>query len=713
MQKIISDFRDLLPGRITKERALALVVTFFAVLLTAQLSKYWYTDIGTYPYLIWVPTGISLAAVILDGYGMLLAIFLAAVTGTFFLNGLPLLIAVFSVVGTTLQPALSRLFLEKAHFDRRLVFVKDMFLMLIAGIAGTAIWPTFLTLGIVLNNRFSGTHIPLSWEAWWIGSTLSVLALTPFLIRWIYLPMHVRTRGHMAEAVAFSAASFALLVLVFLTPYTTVGGFSLFYIFLLVLMWGAFRVGPRFMTLTLFVLTAISIFSVIYGPHPATQATVPLSLRLFNMEVLDIFIILIFFMLVSVEEQRKSGVKVLQRNSDALALALENLKREETSKNAFIATLAHELRNPLATLLSSTELMALDASPSSEAAEQIHIMHTRIQTMGRLLDDLLDVTRMARNELTLHRRSSELKPIVRSAFETVGHALQKKHQTFSISLPHVRTYLDADPIRIEQIFVNLLYNAIKYTPEKGHIDFTARFLDRKVIVSIADTGVGIPPSMLSRIFEPFVQAVTLSPIDTTEGLGTGLGIGLSLAKQIALKHGGDIEARANPSGTGSEFLITLPATQKGTVHSEEHPVPTKVSGGRSGELSILLVEDNETTAENVGRLLTKKGYAISVVTTGKEAIMLAPTVDPDVVLLDLGLPDLSGYEVAKAIRAWSKKPVLVALTGYGQREDKEKTAEAGFRYHLTKPVAIADLEAVFRKIHEPVQPDLSLEFRSA
>jgi signal transduction histidine kinase/CheY-like chemotaxis protein len=456
------------------------------------------------------------------------------------------------------------------------------------------------------------------------------------------------------------------------------------------------------MTLALLSMTIISLWGALFGSHPPPTTPMTLSQRIFSTEVLDLILAVIFFMLVSVEEQRKQVIKQLRRNAARLQDALEIIRGEEKAKNEFIATLAHELRNPLATLISSTELLAIDTPQKSEARELIDIMHGKILTMGKLLDDLLDIARITRKELVLRKESVLLSDLVRRALETVGHRLQRKEQTLNVSIPIEAIVLEADPMRLEQVFVNLLGNAIKYTPAHGHIDFTAKYIDKKITIRVADNGIGIPESMLDRIFDPFVQVRS-----ENQPMTEGMGIGLALTKTLIELHGGSIYAKPNVEGKGTAFIIILPANAEEPSFAkrarEMRPpsIPIAPVSLFPEGLRILVVDDNEDAARGLAKLLSLKGYNVSVAYTGEDALEKLETETPHVVFLDLGLPDISGIEVAIKIQERDESPILVALTGYGQESDRQQTKDAGFQFHLTKPVGLKELEEVIVASQQP------------
>jgi CheY-like chemotaxis protein len=269
--------------------------------------------------------------------------------------------------------------------------------------------------------------------------------------------------------------------------------------------------------------------------------------------------------------------------------------------------------------------------------------------------------------------------------------MQSRKHAFEVRLPNERIQLYADPVRFEQIIVNLLNNAIKYTPPSGNIKLICERDENILEVRVEDTGVGIAESELTAIFEPFRQ------LRSAPHVGTGLGVGLSITKQLAEMHGGLVKAKSEGLGKGSTFVFRLPLPEDYLiVESVVKPV-TKLDGKAIKNYKILVVDDNQPAAEILGKLLEFKGHKVNIVYTGQGALKAVSDFGPEIVLLDIGLPDIDGYEVAKQLRGKNYDSKLIALTGYGQDEDKSKARAAGFDHHLTKPVALLELENVLAK----------------
>jgi signal transduction histidine kinase/DNA-binding response OmpR family regulator len=366
---------------------------------------------------------------------------------------------------------------------------------------------------------------------------------------------------------------------------------------------------------------------------------------------------------------------------------IDQLREQDQRKDEFLATLAHELRNPLAPISNGLELIRLSNNNPATIEKATTIMHRQVEQMVRLVDDLLDVARISRNKLELRKERVDLETIVRNAVETSRPVLTAAKNDLRVELPSEPVLLDADPVRLAQVFSNLLNNAAKYSAAGGRISLVATQRGDELIVRVSDTGIGIEPNKLSQIFGMFVQ------LDASEQqVQSGLGVGLTLVQRLIEMHGGSIEAHSEGAGKGSEFVVRLPALAPATkTIAEDEPVSEERPAVRR---RILVVDDNFDSAESMAMMLTLSGHEVATAHDGMEAVKLAGEFQPDVAFLDLGMPKLDGYEAARSIRqqSWGKQIVLVALTGWGQQEDKRRSREAGFDAHLVKPIDFGVLE---------------------
>ena len=381
--------------------------------------------------------------------------------------------------------------------------------------------------------------------------------------------------------------------------------------------------------------------------------------------------------------------------------AEDRLREQDRLKDEFLATLAHELRNPLAPIVSGIEVLAAAPGDPRVVERITTTMERQARQLVRLIDDLLEVSRITGGRLRLHKAPVELADVVRDSVSTIKPLLERAGHELAVSLPQEQIVLHADAARLTQVLANLLNNAIKYTPRQGHIRIDAKRLDHEVSVTVADDGNGIPAAMQERIFDMFVQVG--EGAQPTQG---GLGIGLTLARSLVEMHGGTLAARSDGPGHGSEFVIRLPIEQ---TAAPEPPAAGTADAGRFrlDRQRVLIVDDNVDAAEMLSLLIrTLGGREVAVASSGAAALEAGQRQQPDIVLLDLKMPDMDGYELARRMRgaAWGKRLWLVAVTGWGHDDHRRRAAAAGFDRHLVKP---ADLEALKEALTVP--PDRAHE----
>ncbi len=375
----------------------------------------------------------------------------------------------------------------------------------------------------------------------------------------------------------------------------------------------------------------------------------------------------------------------------------ESLREASQRKDEFLATLAHELRNPLAPISNSLHLLQDDSTSKQLAQRAVGMMSRQLNHMVRLVDDLLEASRITRGNVDLHLEPLELAAVISAALDASRPLIESCEHQLSVTMPNQPVLLHGDPVRLTQIFTNLLNNAAKYTPNGGQISLVAKvehMEDRDdVVVTIRDNGAGIPDDMLDRVFDMFTQVRR----DTEQPRG-GLGIGLTLVKSLVGLHGGSVHARPRPSDIGTEFEVRLPVLSRPSIApSMEHAAR---SSDDLADRRILVVDDNRDAADTLGMMLNRSGAVVELAYDGLEALRIIDAHRPDVVLLDIGMPGLDGYEVAKQIRARPDADalVIVALTGWGQQEDRQRSRDAGFDHHLVKPV---DFDLLFELLSPP------------
>ena len=374
----------------------------------------------------------------------------------------------------------------------------------------------------------------------------------------------------------------------------------------------------------------------------------------------------------------------------------QGLREANRRKDEFLAMLAHELRNPLAPIRNALYLLKRGDVDSTYSEDVRSMMERQVEHLARLIDDLMDVSRITSGKVELRREIVDLAAAVAKAIEVSRPLIDQKGHTLTIDLPPDPIRLDADPTRLGQVLENLLINAAKYTDPGGHIDLSARREGGAVVVRLRDDGIGIDPEKLPGIFGLFVQAERR--LDRSQG---GLGLGLSLVQTLVELHGGVVSAHSDGLGLGSEFVVRLPARLPDAGDAKAAPALGTARESPETALPkrrILVVDDNEDSARSMSMLLRRLwGQDTEVAHDGEEAITKAETYLPDVILLDIGLPGMDGFEVAERIRgrSWTTRPLIVAMTGLGQEEDIRQSEESGFDHHLVKPV---DLEALRRLI---------------
>lgn len=399
-------------------------------------------------------------------------------------------------------------------------------------------------------------------------------------------------------------------------------------------------------------------------------------------------------LLAKVQGDFSSGDEaVLTQLAAIAAVGIENarlyelLREQDRRKDEFLATLAHELRNPLAPVRNGLRILKFGGN-AEQLGKVLDMMERQVAHMVRLIDDLMDVSRITRGRVELRKERVDLRTIMDSALEASRPLIDSASHSLTVSMPP-RLYLHADPTRMAQVIANLLNNAAKYTPERGHISVTAERDGATVVIRVKDTGLGIPTDMLPRVFDLFTQVGR-----TLERSQGGLGIGLTLVRSLVEMHGGTVEVESPGPDQGTTFTVRL------RLAEEEEPPRSQPEGSSQepaeGGLRVLVVDDNIDVAESLALLLSISGHQTRTAHTGPDALVCARAFQPDLMFLDIGLPGMDGYAVAERLRALSdlKQPVLVALTGWGSESDRRRSQQAGFDHHLTKPVDAERIQAL-------------------
>jgi signal transduction histidine kinase/CheY-like chemotaxis protein len=425
---------------------------------------------------------------------------------------------------------------------------------------------------------------------------------------------------------------------------------------------------------------------------PRAVISVPLKIRERTIGVMG---------LVSCDTRRRyteREVSLAESFAERVSTAVDNarlfhaVKEASRQKDEFLAMLAHELRNPLAAIRYAVALGQM--SPDEAPGDLFDVIDRQTRNLARLIDDLIDVSRISRNKVTLRKEHVDLATIVSRAVDSARPLMEQKHHELVLDIGQGPLPVHVDATRAEQIVANLLTNAAKYTRENGCVTLRLYRDDGAAIVKVIDTGIGMPPEILSRVFDLFAQADRT--LDRSEG---GLGIGLTVARKLAEMHGGSISAASQGIGKGSTFTVRLPLSQMPSPPEEPPNAPRR--GGQLQQLRILVVDDNRDTADSCALLLKAHGHEVKTAHDGVAALERAREFKPQVLFLDIGLPRMNGYDVAKTLRQEGfEREVIVAISGYGQPDDRRRSLEAGFDHHLVKPVDYGSLNAVLENMDD-------------
>jgi signal transduction histidine kinase len=391
----------------------------------------------------------------------------------------------------------------------------------------------------------------------------------------------------------------------------------------------------------------------------------------------------------------------VQERTAELETSEAALRAGSEQKDAFLATLAHELRNPLAPLRTGIDLLLQMPEPTPAARQTLAAMNRQLHHMVRLIDDLLDVSRITRGVLELRRERVDLLSAIQNGVEIARPFIEQRNQSVTVTASDA-VFVSVDPIRVAQIVGNLLHNASKYTAPGGRIDVELVAETDQVVIRVVDTGVGIPASQLARVFDMFTTIERSVP-----NANSGLGIGLALAQRLAVMHGGRLSATSPGEGQGATFTLALPVVGANAPASPELDPSAPATASVFAALRIVVVEDNDDAADMMGAWLESLGHQVQIGRSGPEGLALVEAVRPDLVLCDIGLPGMDGVEVCRRINelALDARPIMVALTGWGMDSDRRRTTEVGFHHHLVKPVALDKLREILLGVTPRPVPD--------
>lgn len=679
----------------SRKDILTAVIFFAAYIFTAQLSRILFALSSSSYAVFLTPAGVALAGLIILGYRFWPIIAIASILSGL-INGTPIVNLLIGSFGSVVQVLVGIYILKRASFNPAVIRIRDMLIFVFIAIATTLISPSFRLIAVSLTNSSQTT----SWSLLWLGGIFSVLLITPFLVSWIkFSPLK-----HLRKNATETSLAFTLLIavdfLIFWTQYSSIRGISIAIIQLTILFWIAARMKGAHITLALFLTSVIGLSGPFLGSISIEAAE--FSKKIVGTELYLIIFAILFYSLAALSEERNSANKHLNEYITNLQKAIAKIKEDDRAKTEFISILAHELRNPLAPVVSYLEPIKKTGTYDANTKNYLDTIENNISNISKLLDDLMDVSRIYQQKFEMHKEVLNLKDLLNFAVNTSQPMVHARKHKLHTSLPADPVFTNLDPVRFQQVLLNLISNAVKYTKPGGEIHLSCQSMDGHVFIKVKDNGQGISPEMLKRVFEPFVQTES-----KYLGLG-GLGIGLYLSKKFVEMHSGTLSAHSAGLGQGSEFTVILPIEMPTAF---EIPVTETMKSGHKTvrfqptaekKFRILVVDDNESAAQSLGKLLEYVGNDVEIAYDGPTALELAKEFRPKVVLLDIGLPGMNGYEVAPKLRKeLGNNVTIIALTGYGQEEDKLRSKKYGFDHHLTKPIGLKEVQEVLTDISEP------------
>jgi signal transduction histidine kinase len=633
--------------------------------------------------IIWPATGLALALLVLRGRHLWPALFVGAFAANY-LNDTPALASAGIAAGNVLEAVIGATFLQRVGFQpsmRRLHDVASLFLA--AACLSTISSATVGAVAVCLSGAAPWSTFSSLWSTWWIGDAIGDLVTAPFVFVWADQVRNRWRLQRLTEA-ALLLCSMLLLSLAVFVDRGSVVPYPVHYLIFPAVIWAALRLGQHATATLVFGAMAVTIVATFAGRGPFVTPHIDASLLQVALFMAVVAVTGLFLGAATAErnraERRRSeDYARLRLSEERLARQAEELAAADRRKDEFLAVLGHELRNPLAPLQNGLELLALGGNDRALVTHARQVMERQLRHLVRLVDDLLDVARIRSGKIVLDIECVELTAMVASAVELAGPLIDARSHDLQIILPPDTLWTNADRIRLPQLLANLLNNAAKYTDEGGSITLSVAQLEPHIVVSVRDTGIGMDSESLGNVFELFAQAA--GPAHAVQG---GLGVGLSLARSIAELHGGVLTAHSEGLGKGSEFVLRLPVAQAPQVR-ETTAIPAGELGFRQ---RILVVDDNIDAAESLGTMLAYSGHDVRVAHGGVEALSAARDFSPNVMILDLGMPEMDGYAVARAVRSDPRfaSTRLIALSGYGQPDDRRRTADVGFDEHLVKPV---------------------------
>ena len=629
---------------------------------------------------VWPATGVAVAAFLVYGYGLWPAILMAAILIEYTTGG-PVVYSL-GAIGNVLA-ALLATWLANRYARGPRVFERAPDILRFAGLSAFLAPMLAATIGaasLTLGRVAAPSEFTPIWLTWWLGDAAGILLVTPLLVLWHRNPAGYRSARELAEVVGLLIAVIASGFLIFFHP--VISQYPLSFACLPPLLWAAFRCGQREAALALAVLAVISTWATTTG-RGFFRADTPNE----SLLVLQTFMAIIATTTLVTAALVAEREPLLRRERVAVTRA----EAASRAKDQFLAMLSHELRNPLGAISVATAVLDQLDAPTAEAQRWRGTIHRQTEHLARLIDDLLDVARITEGKLELRVQPVDLGATVTRCIRTLRAAgMLQQHRT---TIQPESAWVRADPDRIEQIVTNLVMNAIKYTPSQGTVEVRTFREGGEAVLRVSDSGIGIGRELLPRVFDLFAQGEP--GLARVQG---GLGIGLTLVRRLTELHGGRVEAWSAGVGRGSTFTIRFPRAEPALTPAADQRLAMPTSNPRHPGRRVLIIEDNDDAREALRALLVMTGNEVDEAADGESGVDVATRRPPDIALVDIGLPRVDGYEVARRIRARTPAVRLVAITGYGRDEDKQRAREAGFDAHLLKPVSLDRLRSVMAQL---------------
>ncbi len=629
---------------------------------------------------IWIPTGIAIASLLIFGNRVWPAIFTGALLVNLTTQG-SFLTSLGIAAGNTLEGILAA-YLVGRFAGGTSAFTRASDIFRFAGIgvvAGATVSATIGVASLTLGGYAPPADVGAIWFTWWLGDAAGGIVVTPLLVLWYTDRQWSWPTSRVIEAALLLGSLVLVGSMTFFHP--RLGTYPLSFLCLAPLVWGAFRFGPREMATAVVLLALIATWATATGNGPFVMQTSNESLL-----VLQGFMTFMAMTTLSMAALTSERAALLARERKARAEA----EAAARAKDEFLAILSHELRNPLSAI-SAAGAVLNQTDEAGQSRRWKEIIHRQTEQLTRLIDDMLDIAKVTVGKMPLARQAMDLA----EAVERCVRAHASERALLRIEVQCQPAWIDADPNRIAQVIENLLDNAVKYTPATGSIRVSVTNEGRFAILRVEDSGAGIAPEFLPHVFDPFLQGE--QGLERPMG---GLGIGLTLVRRLTEMHGGTVEAHSAGTGRGSAFVVRLPRINAPPTLSAD-----VASGIASADhaYKVLIVEDNSDARQALRALLELAGCTVHEACDGSAGIESALRLQLDFILLDIGLPHLDGYEVARRLKALKPAIRLVALTGYGREEDKACAAEAGFDAYLVKPVDVERLLAVMHELFSQQQ----------